>query len=115
MGRAFRLGREPFLGRLKSIRSERNDVPHGGVNTALHAKVHLNSFVPLLGDDNADFDYHSKARFREVKVYVKRLALWRYLGFKFLVNASRRFRKFWEFYLCFVVRGKVMTFEFERL
>jgi len=79
-------------------------------------KWHLNSFsFRYFGDDNAGFGYYSGARFREVSVRVKLLALWRYLGFEFLVNASRRFRKFWEFYLCFVIRGKVMTFEFERL
>jgi hypothetical protein len=39
---------------------------------------------------------------------VKLLALWRYLGFEFLVNAFPRFRRFWEHYLCFVVRGKVI-------
>ena len=40
------------------------------------------------------------------------LALWRYLGFELLVNTLPRFRRFWEHYLCYVVRGKVMTFEF---
>jgi hypothetical protein len=29
------------------------------------------------------------------------------------VNAWPRFRRFWEHYLCYVVRGKVMEFEFE--
>jgi hypothetical protein len=29
------------------------------------------------------------------------------------VNHSRGFRKFWEHYLCFVVRGKVIEFELE--
>jgi hypothetical protein len=39
--------------------------------------------------------------------------LWRYLGFEFLVNHFTRFRKFWEHYLCFVVRGKVIEFRLE--
>ena len=34
---------------------------------------------------------------------------------EFLVNAWPRFRLFWEHYLCYVVRGKVMEFEFEVL
>ena len=46
-------------------------------------------------------------------VRVKLLALWRYFGFELLVNRWLRFRKFWEHYLCFVIRGKVMEFEFE--
>jgi hypothetical protein len=43
------------------------------------------------------------------------LRLWRWLGFEFAVNHSRRFRRFWEHYLCFIVRGKAMAFEFEAL
>ena len=35
------------------------------------------------------------------------------MGFEFLVNHFPRFRKFWEQYLCFTVRGKVMEFELE--
>ena len=35
------------------------------------------------------------------------------LGFEFLVNHSRVFRKFWEHYLCFVIRGKVIEWTLE--
>ena len=77
---------------------------------------HLNSFsFRYFGEDHAGFGYYSAIRLREISVHVKLLALWRWLGFEFLVNASRRFRRFWEHYLCFVVRGKVMDFEFEVL
>jgi len=65
---------------------------------------HLNSFsFRYFGDDDAGFGYYTGVRFREVSIQVKLLALWRYLGFQWLVNASRRFRLFWEHYLCFVV------------
>jgi hypothetical protein len=37
------------------------------------------------------------------------------MGFEFLVNRSVRFRRFWEHYLCFVVRGKVVEFELEKV
>ena len=47
------------------------------------------------------------ARIR-ASVHVKLLALWRYLGFELAVNAWPRFRRFWEYYLCYVVRGKVI-------
>ncbi len=74
---------------------------------------HLNSFsFRYFGEDNAGFGYYSACRFREISVRVKLLALWRWMGFEFLVNRSRRFRRFWEYYLCYVVRGKVMDFEF---
>lgn len=77
---------------------------------------HLNSFsFRYFGENNAGFGYYSRVRFREKKIRVKLLALWRYLGFEFAVNTFPRFRRFWEYYLCYVVRGKVMTFEFEVL
>jgi SAM-dependent methyltransferase len=70
---------------------------------------HLNSFsMRYFGPDNAGYGYYSKARFDELSVKVKLLSLWRWLGFEFLVNASRRFRRFWEHYLCHVIRGKVI-------
>jgi hypothetical protein len=49
------------------------------------------------------------------------LKLWRLTGWELLVNLcnsypSMRFlRRFWEQYLCFVVRGKTIFFEFEVL
>jgi SAM-dependent methyltransferase len=77
---------------------------------------HLNSFsFRYFGPDHAGFGYYSRARFREVRVHVRLLALWRYLGFEFMVNHFPRFRRFWEYYLCYVVRGKVMEFEFEAI
>lgn len=75
---------------------------------------HLNSFsFRYFGADDAGYGYYSSVRLVERKVHVRLLALWRWLGFEFLVNASPRFRRFWEHYLCYVVRGKVMEFEFE--
>lgn len=75
---------------------------------------HLNSYsFRYFGEDNAGFGYYSPVRFREISVRLKLLSLWRYLGFEWLVNGVPRFRKFWEHYLCFVVRGKVMEFTLE--
>lgn len=77
---------------------------------------HLNSFsFRYFGEDHAGYDYYSPVRLRENKVRLRLLALWRYLGFELLVNSFPRFRRFWEYYLCYVVRGKVMDFEFEVL
>ena len=79
-------------------------------------RSHLNSFsLRYFGDDNAGYGYYTKARFREIKVHVRLLALWRYMGFEFLVNQSRWFRRFWEFYLCYVIRGKVIEWQLEAL
>lgn len=75
---------------------------------------HLNSFsLRYFGDDHAGFGYYSNVRFHEISVRVKLLALWRYLGFELLVNRFARFRRFWEHYLCYVVRGKVIEWELE--
>jgi SAM-dependent methyltransferase len=75
---------------------------------------HLNSFsLRYFGEDNGGYGYYSRARFSEISTHVKLLALWRYTGFEFLVNASRRFRRFWEFYLCYLVRGKVIEWQVE--
>lgn len=77
---------------------------------------HLNSFsFRYFGAGHGGFGYYSEARLREKKVRLRLLALWRWLGFELLVNAWPRFRLFWEHYLCFVVRGKVIEFDFEVL
>ena len=77
---------------------------------------HLNTFsFRYFGEKHGGFGYYSECRFREISVRVKLLAFWRWLGFEFLVNHFPRYRRFWEHYLCFVVRGKVMQFEFEVL
>jgi SAM-dependent methyltransferase len=70
---------------------------------------HLNSFsLRYFGPDHGGFGYYSSATFQEISVRVKLLALWRWLGFELLVNAFPRYRRFWEHYLCYVVRGKVI-------
>jgi SAM-dependent methyltransferase len=77
-------------------------------------RSHLNSYsFRYFGANHGGFSYYSKAKLRETSVHVKLLMLWRYLGFEFLVNAWPRFRLFWEHYLCYVVRGKLIEFEFE--
>ena len=77
---------------------------------------HLNSLSFLyFGPNHGGFGYYSECRLREISVHIRLLALWRWAGFQWLVNHSRRFRLFWEHYLCFLVRGKAMVFEFEAL
>lgn len=77
---------------------------------------HLNSFSfyyfyegGLHGEDH----WYTRVRLREKRVTVRLLKLWRAFGFELLVNHARWFRRFWEFYLCYLIRGKVMEFEFE--
>ena len=77
-------------------------------------RSHLSSYsFRYFGENHGGFGYYSKARFHERRVNVTLLMLWRYLGFQFLVNNLPRFRLFWEHYLCFVIRGKFIEWEFE--
>lgn len=75
----------------------------------------FNTFVP----EKREFKFYTNVNLRPVKVYVTLLNLWRALGFEFLVNLDERaprfrfLRKFWEHYLCPIVRGKELWFEFE--
>src|SRR5271156_33481 len=64
---------------------------------------HLNSFsFRYFGEDHGGFGYYSSARFREISVRVKLLALWRWLGFEVLVKHFPRFRRFWGHFLCYI-------------
>ena len=74
---------------------------------------HLNSFSFRYFTEDGGFSYYSRSRLRERSLHIKLLKLWKLLGFELLVNHVRAFRKFWEHYLCFVIRGKAMVFEFE--
>ena len=74
---------------------------------------HLTSYSFRYFTDEGGFSYYSRRRLRERRIKVILLRLWRLLGFEFAVNHSRAFRSFWEYYLSFVVRGKVIQFEFE--
>jgi SAM-dependent methyltransferase len=70
---------------------------------------HLNSFsMRFFGQDHGGYSYYSAVRFAESSVYVKLLSLWKWLGWEWLINASPRLRRWWEYYLCYIVRGKVI-------
>ncbi len=74
---------------------------------------HLNSFSFRYFTEEGGFAYYTPCRFRLVRLEVKLVRLWRLLGWEFAVNRSRAVRKFWEYYLCFLVRGKALVLEFE--
>ena len=77
---------------------------------------HLTSFsfrYFYSGGIHGEDHWYSRVRLRERRVHVKLLKVWKYLGLEFFVNHAVWFRRFWEFYLCFLIRGKVMEFEFE--
>jgi len=80
---------------------------------------HFNSYsFTCFMPDRTPFPFYTLAELRPLSVYVTLANLWRVIGLEFLVNVdqhwpSLRFtRKFWEFYLSNIFRGKELSFEF---
>jgi SAM-dependent methyltransferase len=81
---------------------------------------HFNSysftcFVPA----ETPFPFYTTTELRPVVTRVSLANLWRAIGVEFVVNLDQRWpamrftRKFWEFYLSMIFRGKELYFEFE--
>ena len=80
---------------------------------------HFNSYsFTCFMPDRSPFPFYTLAELRPLSVHVTLANLWRIIGLEFLVNVdqfwpSLRFtRKFWEFYLSNIFRGKELSFEF---
>lgn len=75
----------------------------------------FNTFMP----ERQVFEFYTDVVLKSVKTYVSLANLWRGLGIEYLVNLdqkSEKFRftrKFWEYYLSYIFRGKELQFEFE--
>jgi SAM-dependent methyltransferase len=84
-------------------------------------KWHLNSRSFDYFDPGYHTNYYTKARFEIVDSYIQVSNLFKPLGAEFLVNLERKhrfwrfFRKQWELYLCFLVRGKSMSFKLKAI
>ena len=67
------------------------------------------------------FPFYTQVKLKPIRIYVSLANLWRALGLEFVVNLDQRWpafrfiRKFWEFYLSYMFRGKELQFEFEVL
>ena len=90
--------------------------------TDLTHRNHLSSYsFNYFVEGHINFPFYSDVRLKPVRVYVSLANLWRSLGLEFITNLDQRWpsfrftRKFWEFYLCNVIRGKELHFEFEVL
>ena len=88
--------------------------------TDLTHRNHLNSYsFRNLTDERAVFPFYTDVRFRQLRVRVTLLNLWKLTGLEFLINLDHRFpsarfiRKFWEQYLNAIVRGKELHIELE--
>jgi SAM-dependent methyltransferase len=81
---------------------------------------HFNSYsFNCFTQDRRLFPFYTDVELKSVRTYVSLANLWRYLGLEFLTNLDQRWpalrftRKFWEFYLSYIFRGKELHFEFE--
>jgi SAM-dependent methyltransferase len=81
---------------------------------------HFNSYsFNCFMQDRKLFPFYTDVELKPVRVYVSLANLWRFLGLEFLTNLDTRWpalrftRKFWEFYLSYIFRGKELQFEFE--
>lgn len=81
---------------------------------------HFNSYsFNCFVEERQVFPFYTEVKLRPVRTYVSLANLWRALGVELLVNLDQRWpslrftRKFWEFYLSYILRGKELQFEFE--
>ena len=75
---------------------------------------HLNSYsFRFFGPIHGQRHWYTRLALRQRHLHVELARLWKYLGLQWLVNRSVPFRRFWELYLCFLIRGKQMEFTFE--
>jgi SAM-dependent methyltransferase len=83
-------------------------------------KNHFNSYsFTCFMPKETPFPFYTEAELRSTRIHVSLANLWRALGVEFFVNLDQRWpsfrftRKFWEFYLSTILRGKELTFELE--
>jgi SAM-dependent methyltransferase len=83
---------------------------------------HLNSYsFQCFIEGRQLFPFYTDVRLKPRRTYVSLANLWRAIGVEFIVNLDQRWprfrftRKFWEFYLSTIIRGKELQFEFEVL
>ncbi len=80
---------------------------------------HFNSYsFNCFLEDRQLFPFYTDVRLKPIRTYVSLANVWRAIGLELLVNFDQRWpklrftRKFWEFYLSMICRGKELTFEF---
>jgi SAM-dependent methyltransferase len=81
---------------------------------------HFNSYsFTCFMPKETPFPFYTDAELKAVSTHISLANLWRSLGMEFVVNLDQRWpalrftRKFWEFYLSMIFRGKELSFELE--
>lgn len=103
----------------------RLDTPHYTDISSFRDPTHKHHFTcesfMYFTEKRPEFAFYSDVTMRTKMIRVSLLKLWRIFGIELLVNLSNRsnkwrfLRRFWEAYLCFIIRGKTILFEFEVL
>jgi SAM-dependent methyltransferase len=84
-------------------------------------KWHLNSYSFSYFEPSYHTNYYTRARFRVVRKEIELASIWKRIGIQCLVNLDHRWRavrfirRIWELHLCFILRGKQMTFVLETI
>jgi SAM-dependent methyltransferase len=83
---------------------------------------HFNSYsFNCFVEERQLFPFYTEVRLKPIRIYVSLANLWRATGLELIVNLDQHWpglrftRKFWEFYLSYVFRGKELQFDFEVL
>jgi ubiquinone/menaquinone biosynthesis C-methylase UbiE len=83
---------------------------------------HFNSYsFNCFVEDRQLFPFYTEVRLKPIRTKVSLANLWRAIGLEFVVNLDQRWpafrftRKFWEFYLSTLFRGKEVHFTLEVL
>ena len=81
---------------------------------------HFNSYsFNCFVEDRQLFPFYTDVRLKPIRTYVSLANVWRLIGLELIVNIDQRWpklrftRKFWEFYLSTICRGKELRLEFE--
>ena len=81
---------------------------------------HFNSYsFNCFVEERQLFPFYTEVRLKPIRIYVSLANLWRATGLELIVNLDQHWpglrftRKFWEFYLSFLFRGKELQFDFE--
>lgn len=101
----------------------RLDTPHYSDVSSFRDPTHRHHFTCesfiYFTEKRPEFEFYTDVELKTKQIKVTMLKLWRLLGFELMVNAANRypqirsFRRFWESYLCFIIRAKTIMFEFE--
>jgi SAM-dependent methyltransferase len=81
---------------------------------------HFNSYsFNCFVEDRQLFPFYTDVRLKPLRTHVSLANVWRAIGLELIVNLDERWprfrftRKFWEFYLSMIFRGKELQFLFE--